>query len=165
MRSETNGPQLYLPANVLVKWQRWREWTDEATREAWVEFHIRFCIIPNAIIDQNRGIPTIEPTRSFYTFTVIEGKREVASLCYPCVSYALRVRKEEGHALRKAVEAGTVRLVHNVEGTAAAIEDAPMPFYTQVMKMIAFVNKQYPQVLEEQRKWSASAEVNVHGEN
>ena len=154
---EVNGPQLYLPANVLVKWQRWREWTDDATQESWVEFSIRFSIIPNALIERCHGIPSFDPQRSFFQYTVTEGQTEVASLCYPFVSYSIRVRKDDGRALRDAVEKGTVVLAHHVEGTAAAIADSiscmdgAMPFYAQIMRMIAFVNEQYPHKVEEQR--------------
>lgn len=167
MNREVNGPDFAaLPPNVIVKWQEWRAWRErDVSNVAWVEFEIRFAIIPDQILEAYDGkTPSAEPERSFFTYTALsdDGQHEEASFMYPCVTYALRVPADLGPALRRAVELGTVPLVHKREGTPAIVRDAAalqrpdQPFLGQVMRMIAYTTKQYPKVLEEQRAYRAA---------
>lgn len=53
-----------LADNVIVKWEDYREWTDENTGENWYAWEIRVCVVPKKYEDIVRTM-TPDLNRSF----------------------------------------------------------------------------------------------------
>ena len=78
-----------LRSNVLVKWEEYREWTDDATGETWYRWEMRFCVVPEkyaALVEK------MKPEES-KSFLVLEDLPEGAvTFPYHTVQYTDRVQ-------------------------------------------------------------------------
>jgi hypothetical protein len=142
--------QAHLPPNVVVKWEDWREWTEVHTDRSYLEWTLRFTVVPD---DFSNPSPGFEPKSSFLTIEREDGEgADLTPLTFTFHTYGLAVTADRAEALRASVADGTIYPMFRGGQSLLAHPEQPIaleskPFLDLIAYMRRYVNKNYEDIL------------------